>query len=203
MGPGSVRRTFISIHSLYAEGDLARDPTILPIKYFNPLPLRRGRPILSIGGRHRHHISIHSLYAEGDEIQFWPSVDTNISIHSLYAEGDAPALLFRTSKRDFNPLPLRRGRLYAQKCKMRSSKDFNPLPLRRGRLRRALHMHLWDSFQSTPSTQRETRYFFQFQQLIPYFNPLPLRRGRLIDKVTREPIIYFNPLPLRRGRLDT
>ena len=78
-----------------------------------------------------------------------------ISIHSLYAEGDNDAHTLPASRRNFNPLPLRRGRpsssnfsrsffnisihsLYAEGdlpyCRYRPHLyHFNPLPLRRGR----------------------------------------------------------------------
>ena len=100
----------ISIHSLYAEGDWPqRSPSLEPWN-FNPLPLRRGRP-LQRAEAGKEGISIHSLYAEGDAIRqlhwLWfvnfnplplrrgrhsygdeESMITLISIHSLYAEGD-------------------------------------------------------------------------------------------------------------------
>ena len=60
----------ISIHALYAEGDLEISPTL-----------------------YTNFISIHALYAEGDldQLRRYGS-DYGISIHALYAEGD---LLFR------------------------------------------------------------------------------------------------------------
>ena len=56
----------ISIHSLYAEGDL-----------------------LTFACEKFNIISIHSLYAEGDvDIRAGVEAGEGISIHSLYAEGD-------------------------------------------------------------------------------------------------------------------
>ena len=41
---GSDKDTGISIHSLFAEGDYISNMSAPPSFYFNPLPLRRGRP---------------------------------------------------------------------------------------------------------------------------------------------------------------
>ena len=149
----------ISIHSLYAEGDGLKFSLM-----FNP-------PC----------ISIHSLYAEGDHICKSDSAFRQISIHSLYAEGDFlrptvsesqtnfnPLPLRRgrrgilpvsVGKRDFNPLPLRRGRPLAMCFSLLNMGYFNPLPLRRGRLKIPCLSNSPLSFQSTPSTQRETVVF--------------------------------------------
>ncbi len=83
---------------------------------------------------------------------------------------------------DFNPLPLRRGR---RSCRFLLSpdKNFNPLPLRRGRPTAIASMYsAKSSFQSTPSTQRETLKNFTILSCQIHFNPLPLRRGRLTPR---------------------
>ena len=125
---------YISIHSLYAEGDKNRREWAGQIYYFNPLPLRRGRRYVVLGlepcainfnplplrrGRHSH--------------SFIPKRRMQISIHSLYAEGDFSRLKTLIQIGYFNPLPLRRGRQH---------RLFWNFPMR--------------TFQSTPSTQRET-----------------------------------------------
>ncbi len=56
----------------------------------------------------------------------------------------------------FNPLPLRRGRPYIAPLGLRLN-NFNPLPLRRGRLVSRHVLQRPGEFQSTPSTQRETK----------------------------------------------
>ena len=169
----------ISIHSLLAEGDWPSPVRPHTITHFNPLPPRGGRPasftsrraishfnpLPPRGGRRRavvlysrrdifqstpssrretrrpHGpgvsaiISIHSLLAEGDPPPPPCPPDADISIHSLLAEGDASSTASPRWKRNFNPLPPRGGR---------------PCPARRARSN--------FSFQSTPSSRRETRY---------------------------------------------
>ncbi|GEM_PF-5942060 len=80
----------ISIHALYAEGDLTA------------AGFQRTRAIISIhalyaeGDRFTNEalnlcqigISIHALYAEGDAIRDYMQARISISIHALYAEGD-------------------------------------------------------------------------------------------------------------------
>ena len=56
------------------------------------------------------------------------------------------------------------------------------------------------TFQSTPSTQRETLLSICIFRPRTYFNPLPLRRGRPFWFAPCVSSIHFNPLPLRRGR---
>ena len=56
------------------------------------------------------------------------------------------------------------------------------------------------TFQSTPSTQRETLFTVAFYPEKWHFNPLPLRRGRQQPERKHMYSINFNPLPLRRGR---
>ena len=60
-------RAYISIHSLFAEGDIYRNPGITL----------------------RYDISIHSLFAEGDVKSKDGTHKPVISIHSLFAEGDS------------------------------------------------------------------------------------------------------------------
>ena len=125
--------------------------------YFNPLPLRRGRQQCERLEWEWRNISIHSLYAEGDDMRLPSAFGSGcISIHSLYAEGDMnnnnkEKLLWGfqstpSTQRETDSLWRTRG----------GNRNFNPLPLRRGRHVRAGSGRSDYKFQSTPSTQRET-----------------------------------------------
>ena len=146
----------ISIHALYAEGDLHIPSEISFSRHFNPRPLCRGRQNSMSGSEMKVKISIHALYAEGDTISRALGHSSLISIHALYAEGDQYG-----SDRDiqttayFNPRPLCRGRLQCQRDPILFF-NFNPRPLCRGRLGRFGARYLRCQFQSTPSMQRAT-----------------------------------------------
>ena len=56
------------------------------------------------------------------------------------------------------------------------------------------------SFQSTPSTRRETLSLIRGMLLAENFNPLPPHGGRLATIARGSPDLYFNPLPPHGGR---
>ena len=58
--------TRISIHALFAEGDVLEMCKKLLRENFYPRPLRRGRPVDEQGRGYVYRISIHALFAEGD-----------------------------------------------------------------------------------------------------------------------------------------
>ena len=68
-GAGRSRGDPISIHALFAEGDICFDET-----------------------RDTGKISIHALFAEGDQTTGAVTAQSTISIHALFAEGDAHIL---------------------------------------------------------------------------------------------------------------
>ena len=106
-----IRRLLISIHALFAEGDV-QGAAMCGTDYmdFYPRPLRRGRrvPLRLVVDRDRflstpssqratvviiHYgapaiISIHALFAEGDLVVCIFTPLRIISIHALFAEGD-------------------------------------------------------------------------------------------------------------------
>ena len=123
---------------------------------------------------------------------------------------------------DFNPLPPRGGRL-SQATGQYRSQYFNPLPPRGGRPGRDLQAdrRLWisihsllaegdadqslclsagTSFQSTPSSRRETQLGRPRPPVQSNFNPLPPRGGRHGVTYHIEGRPDFNPLPPRGGR---
>ena len=100
---------------------------------------------------------------------------------------------------------------------------FNPLPLRRGRRRHNSYDADRISFQSTPSSQRETKGSSKSSSKKPVFQSTPssqrettylsfpiiqniisihslFAEGDSRGEETGRPGLYFNPLPLRRGR---
>ena len=151
--------------------------------YFNPLPPRRGRLVLRLKIYIQDRISIHSLLAEGDEgfaglcrvpvisihsllaegdwVTAIPANLSGISIHSLLAEGDTESLPRTRNAVHFNPLPPRRGRRDLDN-KTYLEYDFNPLPPRRGRPQDQCLIWMTGQFQSTPSSQRETNVYCDF-----------------------------------------
>ena len=168
----------ISIHSLHTEGDPSslhsrstlrafqstpstrRETSILPgdsqaMNHFNPLPPHGGRLLMlafsaafaefqstpstrretrkTAGRSDVLRISIHSLHTEGDGRAGSKGHHCNISIHSLHTEGDSQRTSKRSRRFHFNPLPPHGGR----HCSIQS-------------------VYFLITFQSTPSTRRET-----------------------------------------------
>ena len=78
----------ISIHALFAEGDLRITRNTQWMTDFYPRPLLRGR---------RESNCLEKLQGK-------------ISIHALFAEGDMPSAIHLEPVTDFYPRPLRRGR---------------------------------------------------------------------------------------------
>ena len=101
-----------------------------------------------------------------------------ISIHSLHTEGDQPVDLVHNTLHHFNPLPPHGGRPWDvawdvlkliisihslhtegdlfQVPPMPEPLNFNPLPPHGGRLHQIPPLAVRSTFQSTPSTRRET-----------------------------------------------
>ena len=149
----------------------------------------------------QREISIHSLHTEGDncainrpyrtwKFQSTPSTRRetirgntyyaldNISIHSLHTEGD--------NNRSFKNLIII---------------NFNPLPPHGGRLVESPRSEQNLSFQSTPSTRRETLIPWRFFPGNYHFNPLPPHGGRPAETGGEiATAINFNPLPPHGGR---
>ena len=125
----------ISIHSLHTEGDEKK--------------LARER---------QQRISIHSLHTEGDDTEKTQAQINSISIHSLHTEGDNNRSFKNLIIINFNPLPPHGGRRRCIFCRHRRC-YFNPLPPHGGRPRYSLVTGRYSSFQSTPSTRRETAQF--------------------------------------------
>ena len=59
-------RAGISIHALFAEGDVSGETITGSVNNFYPRPLRRGRHLDALSGIMDIMISIHALFAEGD-----------------------------------------------------------------------------------------------------------------------------------------
>ena len=230
----------ISIHSLRVQGDEFRKGAVYGHGHFNPLPPRGGRREAVNQFIVRKPISIHSLRVEGDrspvnchcpniEFQSTPSAwrettvtergtsGATISIHSLRVEGDTNDTTNTTTKKDFNPLPPRGGRLthYVQKY---GNVVFQSTPSAWRETRSPqLTAAAYNVFQSTPSAWRETHFgivreqngiisihslrvegdltlmFHSLSQL--YFNPLPPRGGRPDIAVIRLNVILFQSTP--------
>ena len=130
-------KLYISILSLYTEGDLLTILTLSIIVIFQSSPSIQRETYISRFFKSAQYISILSLYTEGDSLycagatlkevfQSSPSIQREtctyilllssiiISILSLYTEGDSKFNRNHRPHFDFNPLPLYRGRL--QSC---------------------------------------------------------------------------------------
>ena len=153
--------------------------TLYHMMYFNPLPLCRGRHNHLVFLQQRFLISILSLYTEGDErLSLICTAISAISILSLYTEGDLLMPQLPEIVKNFNPLPLYRGRPDVNAahviCKIISilslytEGDNGELA---GCTTEAISI-LSLYTEGDPTT-------FRIQQIRMYFNPLPLYRGRL------------------------
>ena len=150
-------------------------------------------------------ISIHSLHTEGDGVYWKQAIARHrISIHSLHTEGDRRVLEAGYRKtQNFNPLPPHGGRLRILELYLHSSYISIHSLHTEGDRSRYLTMPESKTFQSTPSTRRETRDAVGYckQQHISihslhtegdctlrayhhfpnHFNPLPPHGGRLLQ----------------------
>ena len=100
----------------------------------------------------------------------------------------------------FNPLPPHGGRQERIGSEW-ILRHFNPLPPHGGRLTSpSINIPESESFQSTPSTRRETSVEYTEQYEGIYFNPLPPHGGRLSLRTRLYKLPYFNPLPPHGGR---
>ena len=100
-----------------------------------------------------------------------------ISIHFLYTEEDPAAYPVAPTLTHFNPLPLYRGRLWAEVLVL-SEKEIS--------------IHFLYTEEDLDK--------FLFPYFLFHFNPLPLYRGRLGILSPSADHRNFNPLPLYRGR---
>ena len=82
-------------------------------------------------------------------------MNISISIHSLHTEGDITTSPKSTTADYFNPLPPHGGRRGTQMF-VNSGIHFNPLPPHGGRPEILIQTGDLPTFQSTPSTRRET-----------------------------------------------
>ena len=100
----------------------------------------------------------------------------------------------------FNPLPPHGGRPSSASVNFRSM-SFQSTPSTRRETTNDGRSRSDKRFQSTPSTRRETWNLDTGQASIDHFNPLPPHGGRPVDNV-EHPAHYtnFNPLPPHGGR---
>ena len=148
--------------------------------HFNPLPPHGGRRSMILQRRKQHDISIHSLHTEGDLLCSWHCIDrTNISIHSLHTEGDVSGYSLAVVAYSFQSTPSTRretndlaesehdneisihslhteGDAELTAMAAEASQNFNPLPPHGGRQQKIQQIKIQLTFQSTPSTRRET-----------------------------------------------
>ena len=127
----------------------------------------------------------------------------HISIHSLHTEGDFIIYCKNYLASNFNPLPPHGGRRVEIGVRKNASNYFNPLPPHGGRPVALSGGDTGETFQSTPSTRRETRSVRQSDR----------KNCISIHSLHTEGDIFspscggrydghFNPLPPHGGRLD-
>ena len=167
----------ISIHSLHTEGDTSVRTCLILASDFNPLPPHGGRHSVQTRSNTPEDISIHSLHTEGDEKKLARERQQRISIHSLHTEGDDT----EKTQAQINSISIHS--LHTEGDNNRSFKNliiinFNPLPPHGGRLVESPRSEQNLSFQSTPSTRRETLIPWRFFPGNYHFNPLPPHGGR-------------------------
>ena len=192
----------ISIHSLHTEGDTSVRTCLILASDFNPLPPHGGRHSVQTRSNTPEDISIHSLHTEGDEKKLARERQQRISIHSLHTEGDDT----EKTQAQINSISIHS--LHTEGDNNRSFKNliiinFNPLPPHGGRLVESPRSEQNLSFQSTPSTRRETLIPWRFFPGNYHFNPLPPHGGRPAETGGEiATAINFNPLPPHGGRQD-
>ena len=82
------RQYSISIHALFAEGDITRMFTMCWLQAFLSTPSSQRATSTAHRKIIRSKISIHALFAEGDPLYIQMFTCNFISIHALFAEGD-------------------------------------------------------------------------------------------------------------------
>ena len=169
----------ISIHSLHTEGDTSVRTCLILASDFNPLPPHGGRHSVQTRSNTPEDISIHSLHTEGDEKKLARERQQRISIHSLHTEGDDT----EKTQAQINSISIHSLHTEGDVDSVAFFSwelSFQSTPSTRretsGNRRRNCNSH---KFQSTPSTRRETRYITITLFFRNHFNPLPPHGGRL------------------------
>ena len=189
----------ISIHSLHTEGDSALyflSPSTL---LFQSTPSTR-RETLGMGG-HYIHWTFQSTPSTRREtgVVFSVAIDAVISIHSLHTEGDNKVCYNRTGGVHFNPLPPHGGRPSSASVNFRSM-SFQSTPSTRRETTNDGRSRSDKRFQSTPSTRRETLLTLSRDDAFLFQSTPSTRRETSIlpgGWITRN---HFNPLPPHGGR---
>ena len=123
-----------------------------------------------------------------------------ISIHSLHTEGDPCDHTKGSSEEHFNPLPPHGGRhLFRFPYSIRNQ-NFNPLPPHGGRRASSASLIAAMSFQSTPSTRRETLSDLPTIRGIAFQSTPSTRRETEFLHTIPAFCGHFNPLPPHGGR---
>ena len=147
----------ISIHALFAEGDISGATQEVVLHDFYPRPLRRGRRqtmgesmlesvFLSTPSSQRATSSLSISSKEGA-----------ISIHALFAEGDPTSGAILYNLMQFLSTPSSQRATAPCRRTQQVHSDFYPRPLRRGRrFLSGFSKPLRKPFLSTPSSQRAT-----------------------------------------------
>ena len=170
------------------------------INYFNPLPPHGGRRNSSAA----------------------PISEAPISIHSLHTEGDYAGCSLRSDRCYFNPLPPHGGRRMRSHAKKTitnfnplpphggrhlfrfpysiRNQNFNPLPPHGGRRASSASLIAAMSFQSTPSTRRETLSDLPTIRGIAFQSTPSTRRETEFLHTIPAFCGHFNPLPPHGGR---
>ena len=196
----AIMPQIISIHSLRMEGDRRSFSRAATNTYFNPLPPHGGRREWKF--KKRNGVRFQSTPSAWREtpVRRQGSLLEDISIHSLRMEGDFFTFWNQSSNTHFNPLPPHGGRPTAFCVNVVTS-----------------------TFQSTPSTRRETQLaVHDTQALVISIHSLHTEgdtlaticqrnlcisihslhtEGDNVRKYDLFEVVYFNPLPPHGGRL--
>ena len=151
----AIMPQIISIHSLRMEGDRRSFSRAATNTYFNPLPPHGGRREWKF--KKRNGVRFQSTPSAWREtpVRRQGSLLEDISIHSLRMEGDLLTFWNQSSNTHFNPLPPHGGRPTAF-CVNVVTSTFQSTPSTRRETSESVVGIRRNAFQSTPSTRRET-----------------------------------------------
>ena len=146
-------------------------------RHFNQLPPHGGR-LLKVRLNEMDVISIHSLHTEGDPCDHTKG-SSEEHFNPLPPHGGRHLFRFPYSIRNqnFNPLPPHGGRR-ASSASLIAAMSFQSTPSTRRETLSDLPTIRGIAFQSTPSTRRETEFLHTIPAFCGHFNPLPPHGGR-------------------------
>ena len=188
----------ISIHSLHTEGDVSALAMVPAQSAFQSTPSTRRETRSIIYFRPRiNYFNPLPPHGGRRNSSAAPISEAPISIHSLHTEGDYAGCSLRSDRCYFNPLPPHGGRR-ASSASLIAAMSFQSTPSTRRETLSDLPTIRGIAFQSTPSTRRETPCYGYCKFAVGTFQSTPSTRRETCHRLGTGSIKAFQSTPSTR-----